>query len=169
MAKYDTAFRHVIAAEGGFVLSNDPADRGGQTFAGIARRYWPRWEGWQAIDAGAPVDEKLVYEFYRVEFWEKIRGDALISQAVATALFSFAVNAGVDQAIKLAQRAASVKDDGKIGPVTLYAFNATEPPLFLAKFALAKIAFYRDLCLKDASQRQFIIGWISRALKESAC
>lgn len=168
MAQYDIAFRHVIAAEGGYVLSNDPADRGGQTFAGIARRYWPRWEGWQAIDAGAPVDEKLVYEFYRVEFWEKIRGDALISQAIATALFSFAVNTGVDQAIKIAQRAASVKDDGKIGPVTLYAFNATEPPLFLAKFALAKIAFYRDLCLKDASQRQFIIGWISRALQEAA-
>lgn len=168
MANFDQAFRHVIAAEGGFVLSDDPADHGGQTYAGIARRFWPRWEGWQAIDAGAPVDEKLVREFYRVEFWERIRGDALISQAVATALFSFAVNAGVDQAIKLAQRAASVKDDGKIGPVTLYAFNATEPPLFLAKFALAKIAFYRDLCLKDASQRKFIIGWISRALQEAA-
>lgn len=168
MANFDPAFRHVIAAEGGYVLSDDPADHGGQTYAGIARRSWPRWEGWQAIDAGIPVDEKLVYEFYRIEFWGKILGNALISQAIATALFSFAVNAGVEQAIKLAQRAASVKDDGKIGPVTLYAFNATEPPLFLARFALAKIAFYRDLCLKDASQRKFILGWISRALQEAA-
>lgn len=168
MAEFTDAFNHVIAAEGGFVLSNDPEDRGGQTYAGIARQSWPGWPGWLAIDAGQEVPRRLVCDFYRDNFWGPVRGDAMVSQQIANSIFSFAVNAGVKSAVSRAQSAVSVTVDGIVGKMTLFALNTCDPELFLARFALAKIAKCRDICDRDRSQLKFLLGWINRTLSEVA-
>lgn len=169
MADFSSAFEYVIEAEGGFVLTNDPADKGGMTYAGISRRAWPSCEGWAFIDRGEKVPEQLVSNFYKSKFWDQINGDEIRSQSIATAIFSFAVNAGIKRAVKIAQNACGAVTDGILGIKTLALLNSVNPDLFLAKFALSKIAFYRDICQVDASQKRFILGWISRAIKESAC
>ena len=48
MADFDISFRKLDAAEGKWVL--DPRDSGGETYRGISRRNWPRWEGWAVVD-----------------------------------------------------------------------------------------------------------------------
>ena len=169
MAEFSYAFDYVIEAEGGFVLTNDPVDKGGMTYAGISRRAWPAWEGWSLIDAGQKVPQQIVASFYKTKFWDAISGDAIRTQSIATALFSFAVNAGVKRAVKIAQNACGAVTDGILGNKTLELLNRINPDLFLTKFALSKIAFYRDICTVDASQKKFLLGWINRALKESAC
>lgn len=167
MAEFTDALNRVLAAEGGMVLTNDPDDRGGQTYAGIARRSWPKWEGWYHIDKGDPVPERLVNDFYRNNFWFPIHGDEIKNQRIATSLFSFAVNAGVSTAVRRAQEAACVAADGVIGKLTIFALNSIDPELFLARFALAKVAKYRDICTKDRSQLKFILGWLNRTLEEA--
>jgi hypothetical protein len=37
--------------------------------------------------------------------------------------------------------------------------------LFVASYALAKIARYRDIVMRDRSQIKFLLGWLNRALK----
>lgn len=167
MAEFTDAFNYVMSVEK-WELTNDPNDRGGQTYAGISRKAWPKWEGWKDIDNGRTPDPRKVVDFYRDGFWSVIRGDDIASQKVAVSLFSFAVNAGHGVAIRLAQQAAGVKDDGIIGKDTLTALNSAGSDLFLARYALAKIARYRDICTKDQTQRKYIIGWINRTLKEAA-
>ena len=167
MAEFIDAFNHVMSVEK-WELTDDPTDRGGQTYAGISRKNWPQWDGWEDIDGGRTPEPRKVLEFYRSNFWVVIRGDSIINQRVATSLFSFAVNAGVNTAVRLAQRVVAVKDDGLVGKITLFALNSTDPDLFLARYALAKIARYRDICTKDRTQRKYIIGWINRTLKEAA-
>lgn len=168
MADFLPAFESMVVNEGGYVLSNVQEDKGGQTFAGIARNRWPNWAGWSVIDAGGVPQADLVRGFYRANFWNPLRLDDVTDQSVARTLFDFGVNAGTGTAAKLAQIVVGTTPDGSIGPKTLSAINATDPQLFLARYALAKLARYRDIATKDKSQRIFLLGWVNRLLKESA-
>ena len=48
MADFATAYAPLAGFEGGWC--NVQGDSGGETYAGIARRYWPDWPGWKLID-----------------------------------------------------------------------------------------------------------------------
>ena len=49
MAKFSEAEKITCKNEGGY--ANNPSDNGGETYAGIARKFWPNWSGWAKIDA----------------------------------------------------------------------------------------------------------------------
>lgn len=168
MADFLPSFERVLRNEGGYVLHTVPGDRGGQTYAGIARNAWPRWQGWRSIDAGGEPAAEMVRGFYRANFWTPLRLEEVQSPDIARTLFDFAVNAGTGTASKLAQVVAGVTPDGRIGPKTLAALNMSDPDVFLARFALAKIARYRDIVTRDRSQAKFLLGWINRTLREAA-
>ena len=133
--------------EGGYV--NDPTDRGGETYKGIARKFWPNWEGWSIIDilkkkykhgilnarlnANAGL-QAMVEEFYRHNYWNK---NMLyeFDQAIADEIYDTGVNQGAKTAAKYFQKALSKlnrnqKDfpdllpDGKIGNKTILAYRA---------------------------------------------
>jgi len=167
MAHFLPAFERMIVNEGGYVLHTIPGDRGGQTYAGISRIAWPRWAGWRDIDAGTEPAAEAVREFYLVNFWNVLALDQIDSQLVAHTLFDFGVNAGTTTAAKLAQLVVATTPDGKVGPKTLAAINAANPELFILRFALAKVARYRDIVKRDRSQLKFLLGWLSRTLKET--
>jgi lysozyme family protein len=169
MATFGPAFDKMIRNEGGFKLTNIEGDRGGQTYAGIARNAHPDWSGWRFVDAGDLTQVELtqsVRDFYRREFWNRIGGDAITHQTIAETLFDFAVNAGSGTAAKLAQIVVGVVPDGGIGPRTLAALNGCDPELFALKYALAKVSRYAEICNRDRTQSKFLLGWINRTLKE---
>ena len=163
MADFVPAFEAMIKNEGGYVLHNVPGDRGGMTYAGIARNMQPNWPGWPLIDRAQDVPAQLVRDFYKREFWDNIRGDELAHQAVAQAIFDFQVNAG-RPARTLAQLVAGLTPDGQFGDVTVQALNNVEPDKFVLSYALAKIARYRDIVTKNRTQQKFLLGWINRTL-----
>jgi len=168
MADFLPAFERMIRNEGGYKLTDIKGDRGGQTYAGIARNRWPSWFGWRDIDAGQTPDTELVRQFYRANFWNAVQGDSIASQHISESLFDFAVNAGVGTAVKLAQIVAGVTPDGALGQKTLAALNALDGHGFKIAYALAKIARYRDIVTHDRSQQKFLLGWINRTLREAA-
>jgi lysozyme family protein len=165
MADFQVAMMMLDKAEG--VLSNHPNDKGGLTYRGIARKFHPTWPGWALVDRDEPVPDSLVTSFYQNMFWTPIRGEKITNQRVAYALLSYAVNAGVESAVEMAQRVICVGIDGKVGPVTTFALNSTDPDLFLSRFALARIEHRVEVCKKDPSQKIFLIGWLSRDLLEA--
>ena len=168
MAEFLPAFDRMIRNEGGYKLTNVKDDRGSVTYAGIARKSWPSWQGWMFVDRGDIPPSDLVRGFYRENFWDAVKGDYILHQSVAESLFDFAVNAGAKTAIKLAQIVGGVASDGDIGPKTLEALNAMDEGSFRIAYALAKIARYRDIVTKDRSPGKFLLGWINRTLKEAA-
>ena len=163
MANFEQAFQ-LLMKEERLSLSNNPNDRGGQTYAGIARRFHPDWEGWKHIDQGVIPPTELVRIFYRANYWAPVQGDRLEEQRIAEVLFSQYVNMGVT-AIKLAQTVVGVTADGVIGPKTLQALNDIQPAYFQDRFCIAMMARYLAIGLKDKSQRAFWPGWFSRALR----
>jgi lysozyme family protein len=168
MAEFLPAFERMITNEGGYRMHTVAGDRGGMTYAGIARKRWPDWTGWRAIDDGEQPEAEMVRRFYRVYFWTQVQGSDISSQEVAQTLFDFAVNAGVKTAVILAQSVAGTTPDGVMGPKTLGAINAADPDKFRLAYGMAKMARYAQIVTRDPSQRKFLLGWLNRTLKEAA-
>lgn len=172
MADFLPAFERAILAEGGYQLYQVAGDTGGMTYAGIARAKNPQWSGWSWIDRGETPPSQLVRDFYRAGWWEPILGDQIHDQDVAYTVYSFATNSSAygapKTAIRLLQVVVGATPDGAMGPKTLEALNAMEPRLFMALYALARIARYRDIVARDRSQGKFLLGWINRTLQEAA-
>lgn len=188
MASFKQAFAETSAIEGGY--ANHPDDRGGETYRGIARRFHPTWPGWARVDAARhhedfpdvlAADEALaalVAEFYRQNFWNRVRGNRLPDQAVAEELFDTAVNIGVGRAVRFLQEALNLLNrsggrdddigvDGLIGPVTIGALKerlASDGGAHnvVALMNLLQGTHYIDLIRGDASQRAFLRGWLRR-------
>ena len=133
MADFLTAYKKTSVNEGGY--SNDPADKGGETWKGIARKKHPFWVGWQIIDSQKskpdfpkclykiPELEDKVQTMYKYTFWTEIKGAHINEQAIADSLYDSTVNMGPGAAIKLAQRALGIKETGVMDEETLKTIN----------------------------------------------
>lgn len=133
MAKFNEAYKKILENEG--LYSNDPDDKGGETWKGIARNKWPNWDGWKVIDSykGKPNFvyllisdtnlETLVFSLYKRNFWDAIRGDDIHNQAIADSICDSAVNMGVVAGIKIAQQSLGLPETGKMNKETLNKIN----------------------------------------------
>ena len=136
MADFLTAYAPLARYEGGWC--NDPADRGGATYAGIARNFFPAWPGWAVIDAarshpsfqqGAaafsrhlsvlPDLSDAVRDWYRTEWWDRL-GLGSLPQALANEIFEQAVNLGKGGAGRLLQRVINAFNWDKGGKKPLF-------------------------------------------------
>lgn len=125
MANFVASYREIMGIEGFY--SFNPADRGGETWKGIARNRNPKWDGWSIIDqlithaglsnrtkrekdissllVGNPELEQKVQGFYKRNYWDTYDGDGIADQELATEMFDCSVNCGPDQATKWLQKA----------------------------------------------------------------
>lgn len=194
MAEFTIAYEPVKKFEGGW--SNNKADRGGETYAGIARNFFPGWPGWPVIDrwkrsvgtrasalnralATVPELREMVEDWYRAEWWDRL-GLTALPQALAGEIFEQAVNLGkggcgkkvqiVCNAYNYAgggQLFADLAVDGAIGPKTLNALkaivaNKADAPSLVHALNCMQGSHYLELAARKPSQRQFIVGWMSR-------
>lgn len=105
---FETVFDRVIGHEGNYV--NNPNDPGGETKFGISKRAYPNL----VIKS---LTEEDALNIYRRDFWNRIGMDRL-PYGVQFQLFDFAVNSGIETAIRYFQRALGVADDGHFGPIS---------------------------------------------------
>lgn len=107
-------FGRVVDHEGGYV--NNPDDPGGETKWGISKRAYPNL-----------IIKELTREdainIYRYDFWNKLELDSW-TDVVQFQIFDFAVNSGIQTAIRYLQRAVNVADDGYWGPVSKFAASS---------------------------------------------
>jgi lysozyme family protein len=158
MADFETAIVKTLAREGGAKITDDPNDRGGVTRYGISSRAYPN------VDI-RNLTEQQACNIYKREYWDKVRGDDILSQDLAEIIFDSAVNMGEKTTIKLLQSAIPMNTiDGIFGPKTLNCVNGLPPDDTIKSFILLKIARYVKICETDASQKKYFFGWIRRTL-----
>lgn len=166
MADFLEAYRVGRDNEGGYC--NVKGDNGGETYAGIARNFHPNWAGWAIIEQHElkfnevlkdEQLESLVKQFYRANYWNKILGDYIEIQSVATFIYDWCINSG--KAVRQIQRVLGITDDNQFGNGTLKAVNDAGEFL-LAKLHKAREDYYRSLVAKDATQGKFLKGWLTR-------
>lgn len=174
MARFDIAYKITERNEGGY--ANNKADRGGETYAGIARNFWPNWSGWKLVDKAktysksAPLINQYVKRngidtavesFYKQNFWDFNKLDLFNDQQLANNVYDFGVNSGVVKAAKTLQQALKISADGIIGPQTIAAVNGSNAKDLYNTYNGARIEFYNKLA-QTPSQHQFLKSWLSR-------
>ena len=145
---FNTAFDRIIGHEGGYV--NNPSDPGGETNWGISKRSYPAVDIKNLTRDGAK-------EIYRVDFWNRISADDL-PDGVAYQLFDFAVNSGIETAVRYFQRALGVGDDGYFGPVSLAAVAVTTESDMIMRLNAERLEFMTKLVNWPNASR----GWARR-------
>ena len=189
MAEFKEAYAITSAHEGGYV--NDPVDRGGETYRGIARVHHPEWSGWRRIDtarrkAGFPrslnADRTLqnnVKAFYKKAYWDRFKGDDIPDQAVANELYDTGVNMGVRRAVRFLQSSLNLLNrnqrdyedlivDGLLGRKSLDALakllrKDRGSDALVKMMNIQQGARYVEIMASDSSQERFARGWIKRA------
>jgi lysozyme family protein len=186
VADFLTAYKLTATNEGGW--ANNPRDDGGETAFGIARHYWPEWEGWPVIDGikrgigpeppygtishnqyahqintacrANTTFMSMVSDFYQKNFWGQLGG--INDQELANKIYDMGVNSGTSEAAKLIQRCIGTNDDGRIGPKTLTGINAADPDALRQSYKAARIGFYKQLVAEHPSDAEFYDDWVAR-------
>lgn len=171
MGNFATAYAPLQSAEGGYV--NDPADPGGETYAGITRKYNPSWQGWALLDAipnktkGAKYSSvgNAVQEFYYTTKWIAYGFNKLDNADIGTAVLDTVVNHGAGPSLiqkALVTAGKSVSTDGKIGPATLSALNTVNVQAFLTALYNIRKDYYQALITGNPALAKFLPGWLKR-------
>lgn len=198
MENFKTAFDKTMAHEEGY--ANDPDDLGGETIRGIARAYHPKWLGWAKIDLikahgnttaeqinaivkSDPTLIHLILEFYRDEFWDKIRGDELPLE-LSMEMFDTAVNMSPSRAIEFLQEGLNLSNrnqkdypdilvDSKLGPTTmntlkLYQTKSPRDIQFLINIMnILQGCYYINRYRQSPTQEKYH-GWFNRVIIKHA-
>jgi lysozyme family protein len=157
--KFEKAMKFVRVVEGG--KFNHPNDPGGFTNMGLTQRDYPN------LDLKNLTRKQADDIFYK-DYWRKSSASKL-PDPVYVSYFDSVVNTGLGRANKILQQALNVKQDGKIGPITLKAINDYKDPVKLAiAVADSRQSFYERLTKNRPQFKSFIRGWTRRtkALKE---
>jgi lysozyme family protein len=140
---YDSALKGVLEHEGGY--SNHPADPGGPTNWGItiydARMYWKA--NATAADVRA-MPLSVAKSIYKTKYWDALRCDALPA-GLDYAVFDFGVNSGISRSAKFLQGLVGVRQDGRIGPITITAANEGDAASLISSLCDARLEFLQRL------------------------
>lgn len=172
MANFLEAFNITLKHEGGY--ANNPNDKGGETYQGIARNYWPDWVGWIYLDGILNKSWNAIYtelngfvaDFYYENFWLRFRLDEIQNQNIANQLYDWFMNSGraVEQVQKVLNgMGESLAVDNKIGSNTIAAINRQNPYVFNQMIIEARQIYYTDLVNKGLLDSSFLIGLLTRA------
>jgi len=171
MADFKLAQPYIIKNEGGW----NHVDGDDETYLGINRKSNPSWSGWAKIDAwkkihGTPKYNQIFSEneipglsadadlFYKINFWDTMKGDGIAIQSVAAYFYDFYVNA-MRNATKVLQTVCGTTPDGSFGNGTLAAVNGYSGDL-LKDLDEARRAYYERIGV--GSKEKFLKGWLNR-------
>lgn len=159
---FRAALKRTLAYEGGLV--DHPLDPGGRTYHGITQRTYDEWRRVHGL-AVRPVEKMTATEereIYHAQYWRPCYCDEL-PEAIAPLVFDMAVHSGPRNANLALQRAAGVKADGVVGPVTMAAAQTAQP----LRFLLQRAAFLAAIVKRDPTQAAFLDGWMKRLLDQA--
>lgn len=152
----------------------------GLTFYGIYEKYSKEWSGWKIIKRYLKIESDikkcsvilagnkelitLTFGWIKEKFWDKAKLDDVVSQKIADEIFLFGFNAGMNVAIKKAQKVVNVKQDGIVGEQTLKAINSYNEDEFDFEFDEEEIKYYDEVIKAKPYLQINQNGWYKRAL-----
>jgi len=178
---FERALALTLRHEGGF--SNNPADRGGPTFAGVSHKavVGLRDNGGRLVfdlDGDGDVDiadiraladhPDKVESFYRSRYWSPAGCDEL-DWPYSLLVFDAAVHSGPRQGVVLLQSAVEADPAGVIGPTTKIALEGAifrwGLPRVVRSALWERAVLFANICRRNPSQGQFLRGWLWRLVE----
>jgi lysozyme family protein len=149
MIAFETAIERILSHEGGYVF--DGRDPGGETQWGISKRSYP------SIDIKG-LTRDFAKTLYLRDFWNPVVQVATDDSALRFQMLDAAVNHGMGNAVRFAQRAVGVADDGNFGPNSIAALKRMDAHDVHLLFMAERFEFWAKLKTFDAFGR----GWTRR-------
>lgn len=155
---FDACLKSLLVWEGG--NDDDPHDQGGRTSRGIIQREYnafcrlnglPQGDVWKCTDTN-------IRAIYAESYWKPWCDQ--LPAGVDMTFFDMSVLQGPHEATVLLQRGLGVKDDGRIGQVTLYAIAKADDRRLISAIADSRLAFFRSL----HTFKYYGKGWTRRTL-----
>ncbi|WP_269484158.1 putative peptidoglycan-binding domain-containing protein [Campylobacter ureolyticus] len=184
MSNFDKSFDEMLNLELSSPYNALHKNKGesGYTFMGIYESAHPNWKGWELVYRTLDLYKDLektsyecyqnvfltdqVREFYKTNFWDKLRLDEIKSDRIADLIFKFAVNVGIKRAVRYAQMVANVRIDGIIGNNTINALNTLDSGYFEKRYKAEFMKFYDELVKRNPDKNgRFLNGWSNRVRK----
>lgn len=156
------------------VITDTPGDAGGKTRFGLASKFHPELLRTTFYSTMPTADAlQVAVNVLTEQYAAPLQLAAIADATVARILMVFAVNAGVERAVKKMQLAvdalhpgaAPLPLDGVMGPKTLAAIAGCYAVSLAMSFRLQVIEFYYWIVTQDPSQREFFEGWVKRGLQ----
>lgn len=157
---FDMAFDRLMKHEGKFSnRKDDPGNwTGGRVNVGELKgtKYGIAANTYSDLDI-ENLTLVTVKKIYYRDWWLKAGADHF-DAAIVAQLWDFAVNAGMDTALRALQRAVGVADDGRVGPLTLKAVQSADLNDVLMRLNAQRLRHYTSLSTWPVFGR----GWANR-------
>jgi lysozyme family protein len=138
MSKFDDAFNLVLGVEKGY---NADKTGGRETMWGITIAV-ARANGYIGQMIDLPVETAKA--IYKKNYWDACKCDSF-DVRISFQLFDGAVNSGVKQASKWLQKAIGVREDGKIGQITILAAQDCDVEKVILRFNSYRLGYMTKL------------------------
>ena len=154
---WNTAFDTTMKFEGNYQCMYN--DRGNWTSGKVGEgelkgtKYGISAMAYPALDI-KNLSYEQAKEIYKKDYWDRCKCD-FIPDALSIALFDFAVNSGINRAVKYLQTCLDIKADGIIGNQTIGACNRMPTKTILEKFIQSRFDFLKSL----KTWKDFGSGW----------
>ena len=146
---FHVAVNRVLKGEGGY--TDGKGDPGGETKFVISKRSYPH------LDIKNLTRDEAI-DIYRRDFWDRVHAETMHEDLAYQAL-DFAVNSGIETAVRKLQSAANVADDGYWGPITQKAVYAMPVAVLLLRFLAKRLEYNTRLSNWHIAGK----GWARRA------
>lgn len=166
----------ILRREGWDKYTDHPADRGGPTKWGITLTAWRDFKHDNTLTAIAvqQISEDQARDFYRFVHIVQPGFDKIVDADLRELLIDCGVNHGTRTPAVWLQAALGVKQDGRIGAITLAAVNQAHAAELMLSICGARIRLYGRLTSQDAQlaraksagirlQAENTAGWLNRA------
>lgn len=174
MAIFQISAKNILNSEGGF--QNLPSDKGNYcnglligTNHGIsAVTYKEVYGKCPTIADMKALKEEQAIDIYKRLYWDKIQGDVIYNQSVATMLLDTIVNQGGSKLSNIkdaANKYSFIKINSNDSALTYdeaVIINSIDQSKFFYTLKEYRESAYRDLAYSNPSQQKFLAGWINR-------
>ena len=152
----------VLIFEGGY--SDNPKDYGGRTMRGITQREYDTYRSKKGFSSEPvkSISDDEVRDIYLNDYWLASQCDKM-TEKLSVCVFDTSVNNGQGRSIKTLQRAIGATVDGVIGPETIAKAKLCDPVNIANTFMDIREQRYKDIVAADATQQEFLGGWLRRS------
>lgn len=114
------------------------------------------------------LSDQEIEDIYREQYWNKILGDQIKDQNIATAIFDCSVIRGRFIGVKYTQRVCNVLGgalvvDGQFGLHTLAAVNQVDRAPFIRHLEMLMEAGFEAIAHAHSQDNRYLQGWLNRA------
>ncbi len=147
----------------GSVYTDRATDRGGPTKYGITQATLAKYRGHSVTAADvAALTESDARTIYLRAYVDDPEFDHIDDVHLRSLLVDSGVQHGPERAVRWVQRAAGVKVDGVLGPISLSAIDAENPLTLYMRVLARRVRFYGRLISADHTQAANAAGWANR-------